>query len=91
MFNSFESDNGAWAVYYTEGGKLPEDTYGMLIRALRQAKENPEIRNFVIDLSTNGGGQSDVAMAVITMVASKLAYMNITNALSGEINRECFL
>ncbi len=57
-FSSFTSDSEAWEAFYKDGGALPDDTYGKLIKALERAKANPNIRNFVLDITTNGGGSS---------------------------------
>ena len=58
MFNSFVLDLDGWENYYHQGEELPTetDTYAAFHAALDKAAANPEIKNFVIDLSLNSGG-----------------------------------
>ena len=75
-FDVFFTDKAAWKEYYENGGKLPDDTYGNFIKAIQTANMNPEIKNFVVDLSTNEGGWSDSAMAILAAMTGKKPYMN---------------
>ena len=56
IFNEFNLDMAGWATYYSDGGEYPTDCIGGLRSALEIADADPEIRNFVIDLTTNTGG-----------------------------------
>lgn len=69
-FDDFDYADDEWAVYFKEGGDLPGDCIGQLYVALEKAASNPEIRNFVIDLTTNTGGfVTDVAFMRSLMTA----------------------
>jgi hypothetical protein len=57
-------DNGKIPDYYglAETGGLPDDTFGIIIKAHQQiTRENSPIRNVVLDLSCNGGGAAPTA------------------------------
>ena len=72
-FDSFShSDKQAWLDYYQGKGQRPtlatspEDPMVIFLDALEQAAADPEVKNFVLDLSVNTGGSSDVVMAMPT-------------------------
>jgi hypothetical protein len=69
--NAFTVDREAWASYYHDGGPLPDDTYGTLAKGLETAAAEEGIHNVVIDLSTNGGGFSDAAVACIALMTGR--------------------
>lgn len=63
VFNSFNINFEAWNAFYKkETNELPNDTIGNFHRAIEMAKQNPNIKNFVMDISINGGGFGDVVM-----------------------------
>ena len=63
-----------WKVYYAQGGELPDDCFGNFLRSLNRAKENPAIKNFVIDLSCNTGGSTDVVVAMLSIISGRDRY-----------------
>lgn len=73
VFNSFVLDLDGWDNYYHHGGELPveTDTYAAFHAALDRAAANPEIRNFVIDLSRNSGGESFAMSAMVSLVCGE--------------------
>ena len=73
IFNSFTLDLDGWDNYYHHGGELPveTDTYAAFHAALDRAAANPEIRNFVIDLSRNSGGESFAMSAMVALVCGE--------------------
>ena len=73
MFNTFRLDLDGWESYYHQGGDLPveTDTYAAFHAALDKAAANPEIKNFVIDLSLNSGGESFAMSAMVALVCGE--------------------
>lgn len=73
MFNTFGLDLDGWEKYYHQGGELPveTDTYAAFHAALDKAAANPEIKNFVIDLSMNSGGESFAMSAMVALVCGE--------------------
>ncbi len=66
---SMEVDADAWKAYYEKGGEIPKDTYGYFIRSLNKASENKAIKNFVIDLTSNLGGDTNVLSGMMWIMA----------------------
>ena len=68
------NDKEAWNNYYQ--GKAPRptletspnDPMTIFLDALEQAAADPEVKNFVLDLSVNTGGSSDVVMAMTSLM-----------------------
>jgi C-terminal processing protease CtpA/Prc len=50
---------------------------------LEKAENDPEVKNFVLDISTNGGGSSDV-VAFVTSIMCNKADIDYENALTGQ-------
>ena len=73
MFNTFRLDLDGWENYYNQGGELPveTDTYAAFHAALDKAAANPAIKNFVIDLSLNSGGESFAMSAMVALVCGE--------------------
>lgn len=73
MFDAFRLDLDGWESYYHQGGDLPveTDTYAAFHAALDKAAANPEIKNFVIDLSLNSGGESFAMSAMVALVCGE--------------------
>ncbi|MBO4395263.1 MAG: hypothetical protein J5819_02835, partial [Eubacterium sp.] len=67
-FDAFEADSDAWKEYYKNGGELPNDTYGNFIKYLNKATESGTIKNFVLDLTANAGGQTSVYCAMFALM-----------------------
>ena len=74
-FDSFVTDLEGWENYYDNKGELPKDTYGSVIAALEKAKKNPNIKNFIFDVTTNSGGDSSPCLAIISIMTGDYSYM----------------
>ncbi len=84
-FSSFTTDRQGWEKYYTDGTAPSErDTYLAFRNALEKAQNDPDVKNFVIDLSTNGGGEFYSAMAIMSLITGK-SYIRSENTLTGGI------
>ena len=88
-FDSFMCDDSGWRKFYKgEGPKptvedYPNDWLIALVDALEKAESDPEVKNFVLDISTNGGGSSDV-VAFITSIFCNKAEILYENSLTGQ-------
>ena len=81
--NGFVADKGPWKEYYAKGGSFDdydETVFMGLISSMNKAQNDPEIHNFVIDLSTNGGS-ADVLLGLISLINDDrkgvLKYQNV--------------
>ena len=94
-FDSFLCDDSGWRKYYKgEGPKptidqYPDDWLVVLIDALEKAQSDPEIKNFVLDISTNGGGSTDIVLFITSLFCDK-ADMYYENALTGQKMKSTF-
>ena len=73
-------DSESWARYYKGYGPMPTynpefkgDILG-IVEALDKAAADPEIKNFVLDLTCNNGGDSGVLLAITTLLAGKNSF-----------------
>ena len=89
-FDSFShSDKQAWQDYYLGKGQRPtlatspEDPMVIFLDALEQAAADPEVKNFVLDLSVNLGGSSDVVMAMTSLMYDQ-SFFRAYNVLTGQ-------
>ena len=77
QFDSFLCDDSGWRKFYKGEGpkptidKYPNDWLVILIDALEKAQNDPEVKNFIIDISTNGGGSSDVVVFLSSLFCNK--------------------
>ena len=89
LFNSFMCEYAGWEAFYRgEGPKptiadTPDDWLLILIDALEKAENDPEVKNFVLDITTNGGGSSDI-VAFITSLFCNKADLYYENVLTGQ-------
>ena len=89
LFNVFDCDFAAWRKFYKgEGPKPtvenhPNDWLAVLLDGLEQAAKDPEVKNFVLDLSTNGGGSEDIVMVITSLMCNKAEAYN-ENSLLGQ-------
>ena len=90
VFNSFNSRNEeAWKNYYAGKGPLPtventeKDDMVIFLDALNKAAADPEVKNFVIDITANGGGSADIVMAMTSLIMGK-SYISQDNTLTGQ-------
>lgn len=85
QFDSYMCDDSGWRKYYKgEGPKptidqYPNDWLVILVDALERAQNDPEVKNFILDTSTNGGGSTDVVTFITSIFANKpeLYYENV--------------
>ncbi len=88
-FDSFLCDDSGWRKFYRgEAPKptvedYPNDWLIALIDALEKAENDPEVKNFVLDISTNGGGSSDIVLFITSLLCNK-ADMLYDNTLTGQ-------
>ena len=68
--DSFIASDG-WKRYYTEGGDYPDDDIGNFLRAVDTASADPNIRSFVIDLTTNIGGHVKMALYALAVITGE--------------------
>ena len=89
LFGVFDCDFKGWEKFYKgEGPKptikdYPNDWLVILLDALEQAEKDPEVKNFVLDLSTNGGGSEDLVMVITSLMCNKAVAYN-ENSLLGQ-------
>ena len=88
-FNTFMLDFEGWKAFYDGTGERPDDELGLLLDALKQADEDPEVRNFVFDLTCNTGGSSDPAVFIMNIICG-LDRLNIYNTGSDQIITSVF-
>ena len=93
--NGFVADKAPWKEYYANGGSFDdfdEPVFMGLISAMNKAQADPDIKNFVIDLSANGGGSADVLMALYSLITGErevvLTYQSV---LQGQDITQTFL
>ena len=81
-----------WQAYYDGGcqGDIPEvdfdDNYGdlsVVLDAMNKANEDPEVKNFVVDLSLNPGGSLDIVMAMTALMNGQSHFYS-ENTLTGQ-------
>ena len=89
-FDNFAlNDKAAWDNYYQGKGPRPtlatspEDPMAIFLDALEQAAADPEVKNFVLDLSVNTGGSSDVVMAMTSLMYDQSLF-RVYNVLTGQ-------
>ncbi len=68
-FDSFESSLEEWSDYYINGGEMPEDIVSIFYNCVTMANEDPEIKNFVIDLGANTGGLVAIECYMMNLIA----------------------
>ena len=88
-FNAFLCNDLAWHKFYKgEGPKptienSPDDWLVTLIDALEKAEKDPEVKNFVLDISTNGGGSTDIVLFITSLLCNK-SDIYYENVLTGQ-------
>ena len=83
------NDKVAWNNYYQ--GKAPRPTLAtspkdpmvIFLDALEQAAADPEVKNFVLDLSINTGGSSDVVVAMTSLMYDQ-SFFRAYNVITGQ-------
>ena len=93
LFDQFgETNYEAWNDYY-DGGCDPDDLpaidddylgdLSVVLDALQQADEDPEVKNLVIDLTLNPGGSLDVVLAMTALMGGQSHFYS-ENVLTGQ-------
>jgi len=94
-FNSYMCDDSGWRKYYKgEGPKptidqYPDDWLVILIDAIERAQNDPEVKNFILDTSTNSGGSTDIVMFITSLFCNK-ADLYSENTLTGQKMKATF-
>jgi len=94
-FDSFMCDDSGWRKFYK--GEAPKPTVAdypndwliALVDALEKAENDPEVKNFVLDTSTNGGGSSDIVLFVTSIFCNK-SDIFYENALTGQRTKSTY-
>ena len=97
MYNSFgQIRKYAWREYYAGGCKgetpavdenFPGDL-SVVLDALKRANDDPEVKNLVVDLSCNRGGDFDVLMAMSVLMGGP-NYYYCENLVTGQ-RQKCY-
>ena len=92
LFDSFGMTNeAAWQAYYQNGctGPTPaidekfRGDLSVVLDAIKQADEDPEVKNLVIDLTCNHGGSLDVVLAMTALMGQQSHFYS-ENVLTGQ-------
>lgn len=89
IFDSFNVDYPGWTAYYDGNGPLPQDSVGNLKRALEQAQADPAVTNFVLDLTCNGGGDTNALFAMESLLLGS-AEETMEDRLTGQLVTETY-
>ena len=82
-FDSFTANRKPEEYYELENPDDPQDTIELIIYANRMVRrEGSPVRNIVIDLSMNGGGESDAAIAVASWFTGE-AVFSLLDTMTG--------
>ena len=83
-FDTFDVNRKDYHEYYElEDPDNPQDTIELILYAHRQiTRENSPIKNIVVDLSLNGGGSADAAVALACWFTGK-ATIAVRNPITG--------
>lgn len=88
VFNSFMNENyNEWQAFYAGTGERPTgETSGLMavVEALERAQADPEVKNFIIDITLNGGGSADVVAALASLLVDD-SRVQMKNTLTGQI------
>ena len=91
-FDYFVVDHEGWREFYAGTGERPlrivyngmetYDTVGAVLSGLERAKQNPGIRNIIIDMTCNGGGEN-AAMYAIEWLMTGEGSIRLSSRLTG--------
>ncbi len=81
--DDFEVDYDRWVKYYQKKGDMPDDTFARVHIALEKANANKKIENFVIDITSNGGGDTEALLGVIGLITGK-PQQKIASTVTGQ-------
>ena len=85
-FNSFTYDDAGWLGYYYNNGEMPQDVISDFYSCVTRANDDPAIKNFVIDLGTNGGGYLEVLEYMMGLINDLDNITIVTDADSEAVN-----
>ena len=90
VFDSFNNrDEAAWSAYYAGTGPMPtvanteNDDMVVFLDALNRAADDPEVKNFIVDITANGGGSLDIVLAMTSLIMDR-SYIVVDNSLTGQ-------
>lgn len=93
-FDRFQVDNEGWKDFYAGKGERPlendsfgSDSFGTVLSGLERASQNPAIKNIIIDVSCNGGGD-DSALLAIEWLINGTGYVRDKNAFTNQIQKQ---
>ena len=95
QFGTFLCDDSGWRKFYKgEGPKptidqYPNDWLVILVDALEKAQNDPEVKNFILDITANGGGSSDIVLFITSLFANK-SDLYYENVLTGQKMKSTF-
>lgn len=86
-FDSFQVDYAQWTKYYNKGKKQSDiptsgDSYAFIRSSLYKALED-NAKNVVLDLSTNGGGDSGALLGIVGLFNKAKANYESNNIVDG--------
>ena len=88
VFNSFNTRaEDAWKAFYAGTGPKTNiddnkgDSMVIFLDALNKAEADPEVENFIVDITSNGGGSADIVMAMTSLIMNK-SYLCYDNPLT---------
>ena len=61
----------------------------ILLDALEKAENDPEVKNFVLDIATNGGGSTDIVLFITSLLCNK-SDICYENTLTGQSIKSTF-
>lgn len=85
-------DFKGWAAYREGAGPLPadeDDGYVRFVHALEKAEADPEVKNFVMDISMNGGGSLDELVSMTEQLIG-VNYTRFYNPLTKRLLTEYY-
>ena len=89
-FDSFTANRKPEEYYELENPDDPQDTIELMIYANRMVRrEDSPVRNIVIDLSNNGGGNADAAIAVASWFTGE-ARISLIDTMTGAETIACY-
>lgn len=67
-FDAFEAEGNNWLLYYYLEGEMPQDLITEFYNCVNKANNDPSIRNFIIDLGANGGGEVEIVEYMFSLL-----------------------
>ena len=83
-FEEFDVDYEGWEKYYQKTGDMPDDAFARIHSALEKANADGNVQNFVIDITSNGGGDTEALIGIIGLITGK-AQQKVYSVITGQI------